>query len=121
MVRSIDGQSSLRRWGKRFQQGAAWIVAAGVVAFFGYCVHRYVAVGDKEFEIFFNAKTAQALYQITVPLMTIIIFDWLYPGRTIETILDVHRLSAPYNKRTAAMFLLGVGFIALMGMRGGLF
>ena len=71
--------------------------------------------------IFINAKLPLIWTQTTTALLAIYMTDFVTPGRSIAKILWLEgECDTSENRRTACLFLLGVGAIAAYTVKGGL-
>jgi hypothetical protein len=102
----------------------ALFVLSSIAIVFGFELLILLITGAKfdpeAWTVFLNAKIPLIWTQTTVALGTVIVFDLLIPGGTIMKIMDLRgKNNTPENRRTAAIFLIGIGGIAAYTVKGG--
>lgn len=100
----------LMAWGWTFlvvqTVGLAWLIMS------------HVDLSNPKWGFYVNAWCPLAWTRITAMLLVMWFLDWMSRGYTISTIMDVHAGSTPHDRRTAALFLLGIAALTVWGMKG---
>jgi len=111
-----EGKSSVF---KRLLQFSTIAGAVGLLVLSWWLIAAVVTIDPKEWSMFFNAKLPLLIAQVTTVLTVIICFDLACKGWTIESILNIKETSCWQDKAVAAGFLVGMGMVISLAVKGG--
>lgn len=96
-------------------------ISFGMTILFGswWLIVKYVTIDPKEWSMFFNAKIPLLIGQVVTVLAVVVGLDLAYKGWTIQSIMAVDKYSPWQDKAVAAAFLVGMGFIISLAVKGG--
>lgn len=94
-------------------------MAAVQGALLSYILWKYFTLDVWAWNALLNAKLPLIWVQVSVPLLILFGMDWISRGRTIQTILDIHKDSTIDHKIIAALFLLGIFLGTVWACKGG--
>jgi|GEM_PF-4846971 len=114
---SPEGNDRLQKWVVAW----GWIFFAAQATMLAILFIMKVNFNDPQWSTYINAWAALALTRITVMLGVLFFFDRVIAGHSIIAILDVEPNSSSEDKRTAALFMLGIAGLTLWAMMTGNF
>ena len=107
-----------------FLKRVFWFLVAGAMLTLGSGVLVSWIIGVNldpvSWSVFINAKLPLIWTQTTTALLAVYAIDLITPGRTIAVIMDLSEGKDTWqNRAVACAFLLGIGFIAAITVKGG--